>query len=178
MSSSRASSSGWLGTLNGRRTMITFESASPGTSTPCQKLSAPKITLWTSALNASTIFDRGMPSLCENRAMLRAASQGINAAAACCIIRYDVNSTNALPSDLDPVAALGGLLLHPRRQGARQPVATLLRRGELDPLLLLLLELGPLPDRRRQLAQLLDHRVGPVERRAEPAVGPAVPLLP
>ena len=43
--------------------MITFESASPGTSTPCQKLSAPKITLLTSALNASTIFDRGIPSL-------------------------------------------------------------------------------------------------------------------
>ena len=60
--------------------MITFESASPGTSTPCQKLSAPKITLLTSALNASTIFDRGMPSLWANRAMFRRANQGVSAA--------------------------------------------------------------------------------------------------
>ena len=37
MNSSRASSSGWLGTANGSRVMITFESVSPGTSTPCQK---------------------------------------------------------------------------------------------------------------------------------------------
>ena len=51
--------------------MITFEALRPGTSTPCQKLSAPKITLSTSDLNASTIFDRGMPSLCENKAMFR-----------------------------------------------------------------------------------------------------------
>ena len=68
---------GGSGTLNGSRTMITFESASPGTSTPCQKLSAPKITLSTSALNASTIFDRGMPSLWANRAMFRSANQGV-----------------------------------------------------------------------------------------------------
>ena len=64
---------------NGRRVMITFESASPGTSTPCQKLSTPKITLLTSALKASTILDRGMPSDCENRAMFRRASQGVRA---------------------------------------------------------------------------------------------------
>ena len=64
MNSSRASSSGWLGTAKGSRVMITFESASPGTSTPCQNVSAPKITLSTSDLNSSTIFDRGIPSLC------------------------------------------------------------------------------------------------------------------
>ena len=58
--------------------MITFESASPGTSTPCQKLSAPKSTLLTSALNASTIFERGIPSLCANSAMLRRANQGVS----------------------------------------------------------------------------------------------------
>ena len=77
--------------------MITFESASPGTSTPCQKLSAPKITLLTSALNASTIFDRGMPSLWAKRAMFRSASQGVSARAAASSILYDVNRTNALP---------------------------------------------------------------------------------
>src|SRR5207302_8674086 len=31
---------------------------------------------------------------------------------------------------------------------------------------------------RRRLARLLDPGVGPAERRAQPAVGPAVPLLP
>ena len=77
--------------------MITFESASPGTSTPCQKLSAPKITLSTSALNASTIFDRGMPSLWANRAMFRSASHGVSARAAASSILYEVNRTNALP---------------------------------------------------------------------------------
>ncbi len=77
--------------------MITFESASPGTSTPCQKLSAPKITLLTSALKASTIFERGMPSLWANRAMLRRASQGVSARAAASSILYEVNRTNALP---------------------------------------------------------------------------------
>ena len=60
--------------------MITFESASPGTSIPCQKLSAPKITLFTSALNASTIFDRGMPSLWAYSAMFRRANQGVSVA--------------------------------------------------------------------------------------------------
>ena len=77
--------------------MITFESASPGTSTPCQKLSTPKITLLTSALNASTIFDRGMPSLWAKSAMFRSASQGVSARAAASSILYDVNRTNALP---------------------------------------------------------------------------------
>ena len=77
--------------------MITFERASPGTSTPCQKLSAPKITLLTSALKASTIFERGMPSPWENTAMFRRASQGVSARAAASSILYEVNRTNALP---------------------------------------------------------------------------------
>ena len=67
--------------------MITFDSASPGTSTPCQKLSAPKITLLMSALNASTIFERGMPSLCANRAMFRSREPGGQRATAASIIR-------------------------------------------------------------------------------------------
>ena len=78
--------------------MITFESASPGTSTPCQKLSAPKITLSTSALNASTIFDRGIPSLWANRRDVPLArTRGPARRAAASSIRYDVNRTNALP---------------------------------------------------------------------------------
>ena len=51
MASSRASSSGRSGTLNGSLVMITFCSALPGTSTPCQKLSVPSNTPRGLALN-------------------------------------------------------------------------------------------------------------------------------
>ncbi len=82
---------------NGSRVMITFESASPGTSTPCQKLSTPKITLLTSALKASTIFERGMPSLWENSGDVPPGQPGRQRAVAASSILYEVNRTNALP---------------------------------------------------------------------------------
>ncbi len=59
MASSRASSSGRSGTLNGSRVMITFCKASPGTSTPCQKLSTPNSTDRGLSLNSSSIRLRG-----------------------------------------------------------------------------------------------------------------------
>ena len=49
------SMSGRSGTANGRRVMITFFKASPGTSTPCQKLSVPNSTLRGFFLNRSSI---------------------------------------------------------------------------------------------------------------------------
>ena len=58
MLSKRDSTSGWSGTSNGRRVTITLESASPGTSTPVQKLSVPNSTLFTSFLNASSMACR------------------------------------------------------------------------------------------------------------------------
>src|SRR5439155_13992984 len=65
--SSFASINGWSGTANGSRVMITFERASPGTSTPIQKLSVPKSTLRGVALNCSSKRPRGAPPPCTKR---------------------------------------------------------------------------------------------------------------
>ena len=66
IASSRASMSGWSGTANGSRVMMTLLNASPGTSTPCQKLSVPKSTESVSSLNFSSIVERGVPVPCTN----------------------------------------------------------------------------------------------------------------
>src|SRR5947209_5815546 len=42
--------------------MMTFDNASPGTSTPCQKLSTPNKTALPAARKRSSIYDRGVPS--------------------------------------------------------------------------------------------------------------------
>ena len=61
IASIRASMSGWSGTANGSRVMMTLLKASPGTSTPCQKLSVPNSTESTSSLNFSSIVERACP---------------------------------------------------------------------------------------------------------------------
>lgn len=58
ISSRRASWMGSEGTRNGSRVKMTHSSARPFTSTPSQKLSVPKSTLWTPALNFSRISVR------------------------------------------------------------------------------------------------------------------------
>ena len=76
MASIRASMSGWSGTAKGRRVMMTLLRASPGTSTPCQKLSVPNSTESTSSLNFSSMVERGVPVPCTMSAMPSSSKSG------------------------------------------------------------------------------------------------------
>ena len=76
IASMRASMSGWSGTANGSRVMMTLLSDSPGTSTPCQKLSVPNNTESTSSLNFSSIVVRGVPVPCTKHATPNLSKNG------------------------------------------------------------------------------------------------------
>ena len=96
----RAIVSGWSGTANGNRVMITFSSASPRTSTPIQNVSSPNSAYGCVApRNFRSIAFRGSPSPCTSRRIPAAASASRVAAAVFRIVSALVNSTNARPLD-------------------------------------------------------------------------------
>src|SRR5437879_3775331 len=57
--STRAATTGSLGTANGSRSTMTHDSCSPGTSTPCQKLAVANSTAPSVFLNRSSSTERG-----------------------------------------------------------------------------------------------------------------------
>src|SRR5437660_10591537 len=74
--SMRASISGWSGTANGSRVVMTLLNALPGTSPPCQKLSVPDQNHATSSFDFFNIVEGRCPVPFTKQAVLGLSDNG------------------------------------------------------------------------------------------------------